>query len=369
MRLSKLMFLPLLLLGVGATACQPAENKVDTIFGSKLLEESVEINYGTLDTLVTNKFSFILVQYPDCACASWDMFEAGILNKYIKETGLKIYKIIYTEFDDVDDKFGLTLKEESQTLSIFDKGVKKYEETDVDSDIFLNYENFKTWIETLVKTPTVIEINEEILTTMYSGYDDFNIYFSRSGCPDCNIMERLALKNYWYNNEVNGVLYYIDLDVEGIRLDAEGNVDNASYTAFKDKFGLSVNSNPILGYGSGYVPTIQHISPRGSFDMLNNVKDMFVYGNDTIAKEGEKYIVKTSYFTEERKLYTNYEENVELNVLQGMEVSKNEITEYPLDDGSIYYYWSGVHYNKYYEPLFNAFMDKYLDIEKLYSGE
>ena len=131
--------------------------------------------------------------------------------------------------------------------------------------------------------------------------------------------------------------------------------------SFKDEYGLSDTLNEEFGYKEGYVPSFSYNLP--ALGKASSIRDMFVWGNDTIIKDGDQYKVAESYFSSSRTNEFLTDEailqkaGVKMTNLVGLTLSENDVNIY--NDGS-YISWSHSSSAVYEDPLLTAFFSFYL---------
>ena len=115
--------------------------------------------------------------------------------------------------------------------------------------------------------------------------------------------------------------------------------DYQTYLDIKDELGLSTKNNQTFGYGSGVFPYFSYIE-SGSY------KSGAVIYNDTITKEGNKYVISDSYYSKERAAKLDYTKTV----LQGKKLKESQLNiGYGIS-------WKHENADKYYEGILKSFL-------------
>lgn len=360
----------------GLTACSPKPHSVSLNYGQCLDEELKVIHHSELNSMVNEKKNFLLVVIPeDEHCGCWQNFKRICLEPVIKERHLIIYAIRAGQFRDTEEnelpRFGLNVINDRETIAGFlDGRLFVQAEYDRTNPMFWNYETFKKWLDKYFTMPTMYYISLEQLDLLYAQKDtDFTIVYGYDSCIDCTYVYRTLFKEYSNNNRNAKPFFLIDADRLRPEKVIEGKTvvdEETSFIPFKKERGLT-DQDPKFGYTDvGKVPTLFQIHAKGKdadgkiiYTGDDVIKSGAVVFNDTIKKIDDKYILTESYYSEERKQYLKYLENVPEGtetVLQGREIPKEEIITYPVN-GHEYYVWRQECSEKCYRPLLNAFLD------------
>lgn len=357
-----LAIIPLCLISIASSACS-TESKINLVYGREVDNTLVDIaTYGDLKSKIEDQSNFILAVYTKNGCACWSTFEHMVMEKYNNEKHTLIYKINYNNFFEGEtklDTFGLDIRSDRATISLFKEGTLKYQEVYSEGNkIFTNKDYFAEWLEGKANLPTIFYISKAQLDQKYLGSEKFLINFSRETCPDCSYLNKTALKSFG-EKHLDMKSSYI-FDVDEIRLDKDGNVQTEIWNAFKDEYGLSNVNNTTYGYNSGYVPTLFLIQPNNG-EKISSIKMASVYFNDTIAKndQSQYYVSKSFYSTTRYSSIEAYAKNVQTNVLEGVVVDDADVVEY---NGN--YYWTHEGAAKYHAPLMEAFLNYSLEFLK-----
>ena len=346
--MKKKAFLSLPIFAVSASflvSCGTGESKIRITYGSPVYTEIVELTYSDFTQKMTNGENMIVATYnselsPTCGC--WKGFEP-ILNRYLDEKDTIIYKM--DRLDIVKDTYGLILPSDSApTFLVTNKGeINKqyvYNTTSANAELFHNYEKFKDNMDSLVKKPQLMIINEEYLNKAIfeENRDDFIIYHGRNGCPDCNYCTPNFLEPYVRDNDLKHNVYM--MDIEYLR-------GTDGYQEYKDKYQLSNKNNTTYGFGDGVVPTFQ-VWKNGV------LKDMCVYFNDTYKLADGKYTITDSYYTTERVQHLAYTNTV----LLGHIIPDDEMEEITYGEIS-FMSWKKDAMAKIHNQLLGSFLNMY----------
>lgn len=359
---NQLLVLSILPLLLGVTSCNNSYSKVNLLFGRETVTQLEDIKYGDLANMIDDEKNFIIASTPDSSCACWSTFKNQCLLPYAKENKLIVYTIPHKELeqahDDNKSTFGIDYRSDRPTFLLFEDGkIKEQRVYESKDSIFKQLDSFKKYFDEKINLPNYYYVSLTELNKLYIEEESFNIYFSRSNCPDCAYVETHSLKEYAKKNPEFRNLYVLDCETIGIRVYDENNQltpDSAlAWQAFKDEYGLSTVNNPTFGYNTGYVPTFFSVTPKNG-SKTEGITMGSVYFNDTVTKEDGKYIVSDSYYTSERLPSLTYASNVEKNVLKGMALSEDDVNSY--FDGA-YIAWKQEKAATYHDALLFAYLD------------
>lgn len=342
------------------SACQNvgSSTKVNLTFG-KLYDSSKEeriedhletLSHSSLTSLVNSKKEFVLLVYDkNNTCTCWTDFEKTILS-FVKRKNALMYAVSPSEFDGGHETFGLTISKSEETIAIFEDGkIKEQRVTKGSEDEFITTAVFSSWMNERVHFSDMLYISKTQLEGLFAGDIQFTVGFLRDSCSDCSYAETSVLSSF--NGKDNNVSYVIDCDTEDIRL-TNGEVDQEKWASFKSEYGLSEDANPDYGYGGGFVPSFYTYMP-GKGEKKDMIIDGDVYLNDTIEEKDGKYVVTSSYFTEERAPLLNFLGNskVDVSVIKGLEIDPQDV-----ENGR----WKKMAAAKYHDPLLEAFLTAYV---------
>lgn len=291
-----------------------------------------ELTYDELTSKINHKDSFVLVTYHD-GCGCWTDFDHDVLTPFINETHLNIEYMNITSFNNKNN-YGLFLVPvDMPGIAIFNRGkltVNVWRDGNVNPNyrMFNDLKLFKKFMEEVTVYPKMYYVEEAVLDEYISSNKEFNLYFGRASCPDCQEIDNMILRKW--NDEVttvNNPLYLFDL---------QPFFTGGGYQDKLDKYGLSEVNNSELGYDIGHVPTLQH--RKGSV-----IDDMCVVFNDKYSSSEGK-ITKT-YFTSSRVSHMKYLQGVSFQtVFEDMQMTYaqyqkyNETYHYPIANRFISYY-------------------------------
>ncbi len=328
------------------------------------------ISYADLSSMIDTESNFFLVvRGADSSCICWT-YTRDNLAKYCKYSNLEVNYMSLDDFSNSDYR-GLSLVRNKSTIAVFKDGKVEYQCTfDEEDEIGKEYDALASWISSYLKVGNVLYISKSQLDALYEGDTPFVIAFSRSSCSDCSYLNNHHLRDL-ASSSLYKKSYLFDCDVEGVRLykgkspDADGDEEErmaySNWTSFKDEYGLSNTYNEEFGYKEGYVPTFAYCLP--GLGKASSIKDMLVWGNDSVAKNGEKYVISDSYFSGSRdhEFLSDSEilekAGVKRTNLVGLELEEEEVNVY--GDGS-YISWAHSSSATYEDPLLTAFFSFYL---------
>lgn len=317
---------------------------------------------------------FLVVRGSSKGCRCWSGVRENIA-QYAKNKNLLVY---YMSLDDdfkekgVDKDFkGLKLKSGEQTIAIFEKGSLKYQTNiDDESEYGKDYKALANYLNERIKVGTILYINKKQLDSFYENGDSgapFVVGFSRSGCSDCSYINSHHLKELAVNEKYKNS-YIIDCDTEGIRkyngeeADKSGS-ENAqiayqNWIDFKNEYGLSDSSNADFGYKEGFVPTWTFNLP--GLGKATSVRDMIVWGNDTITKKENEYFISETYFDGSR----NHPFLGDKSILDNAKVTTTNLLNMKITESELTFYgetayWTHEASAKFEDPLLTAFFDYY----------
>ena len=353
------IFTALTLAATLLSGCDANANKTALIYG-KLLGELNVLNYEELSDKLDNGDNFLLFQTPNSNCTCWTSFRDSILKPYIIENNVRAYTIPFAEFYDSEnikrDTFGIALNSSSQTMAIYKDGViKTMREYNSTHKIWTSSESFNTYINELIITPTIIDLDLAQLQSLYTKENPFSVLFYDESEASLYLKDN-PLKDYAlaHLNEME-TIYALQTNVEGIKLNDSGIYQDDQWQTFKDDYGLSSLNNEVFGYGDGFVPTLQYIEPNGGATNGDVIKAQVVYFNDLLAnvEVDGSYLVEDSYYTTERQSSLSY-----LNDFSGTAIIKG--LTIPSSDTKLVgeqRVWLKEKAAVYHDPLLAAFLD------------
>lgn len=306
------------------SGCGPNDNKIALTYGDKTLDTYIRLEREIdLTSKLDNKDNFILVSYADESCACWAIFESRVVIPYVQQYDVPIY-VIHADLISTTSYYGLPInltKENTPVVGLYENGTYKFGTSyNNDNSVFKNLNSFVNYIDRYMSRPYGYYINLSQLNTLLKGNEKFILNWGLSLCPDCKTFDNIFLKDYLNKNskEKNTPLYIIETLSEGLRL-LDGQSNTSHWQAQKDKYGLSETLNSAFGYGTGFVPTLQIITPNGtdyvaSGDISPIITDMLVFQNENVAYDeaNNQFYVSDSYFNGVRgtKYLGDYENQI-----------------------------------------------------------
>ncbi|MCR4562601.1 MAG: hypothetical protein K5694_05310, partial [Bacilli bacterium] len=302
-----------------------------------------------------NTFVLLIGNIGD-GCTCFSEYEASLV-KYCKSENALIYTTKPVEFDGGRELYGLKVSSASgyETMAIFVDGELKYQrQREGEHDEWSNNPTtFSTWMRQRIDYSDMLYINIDQFETLKAELPQFTIGWMRADCGDCSYVERNFLKTF--NLQDRATSYVIDCDVPGIRLNEDGSVNQEKWQLFKDEHFLSTVNNEALGYGTGYVPTWQHV-------VSGQVDDMEVYFNDSVTKkeDGTFYVSQTYWDDSRNHEFFNYlSEGTTTNILN-LEVPEEDIETYDYPGYGTFHMWKQEAAAKYHDKLLNDYLSFYL---------
>lgn len=338
-----------------------------------------KVSYNKITSLVADKKNFIVVVHSSVNfCSCYKDWHDNILAPYIKKNNLLVYFLDYQDIENKDEQFGLKLYSNHETLGIFENGVLKYQNDNVDQEKawVTTYSSFEAWMDARISKPRMLKIDKDILDSLYKKEVkdtlEFTIYFGLEGCPDCSYLEETSLTKYFRENDNTSPLFFLDTGVTGIRkvVDEDGKEYGPSinesgsekekqyqqkakeqWNKFKLDYGLAETSTNPVGYKEGYVPAIFHINPDGTNTNGSVIDAAGIFYNDTF--DASTSTITESYFSESRVSLEQFEylENVDVKVLEGIKV--DYIRKENQSERSFYHESN----RSYVEPIVDALLD------------
>ena len=235
-----------------------------------------EINrYANFKNKIESNESFLLVVYDNLGCMCYIDFK-NILEDYIFENNLVIYQITDTLLED-QNTYGINLDVSYPSLVLFDNGQLAFQENynaDLATSIFNDFDELNNFLKDKIDMPKIIKLKKEEIEETLHLDEEMIVYFGRESCPDCRSYTSNVL--YKYIDETtfknNIPFYYIDTGMFE---------DEQEWKNIKDLYGIS-DLNNTLGYGDGYVPSIQYRKNKKVVDMdvfLNDLYEELPYYN------------------------------------------------------------------------------------------
>ena len=338
---------------LGALTGCSEESKIDLMYGDLNVSGVTSISYDVLKEKVDSKETFLLaVQYSD-GCACWSSEAKPVIEKFIEEKHVVVYHIKLEQLDAGGSRFGMTIVTGNVTFAIFDEGVAKHSITTHEEKTLKVYDQFVSYVESLVALPRFYYVSLDDVDRMYRTAEKNIIYYSRRTCGDCSYINTHYLKE-WSKSHQNYKkhIYILDCDQTDIRLDDEGNYNEEQWVTFKNDYGMSNKYNTVYGFDGGYVPSFFLI--EGAQSGVKYLSGAVAF-NDSVKDENGEYVVTSSYYTEERLANLQYiDDKVETKVLKGLKLKSEDVTVYP--EYGNYISWNHESAEKYH----NIFVEKFL---------
>ena len=348
--------LPILALAtLGATGCDSKKKTVNIpriTYGTYIDTKAIEIDYTELiERAVANEETMLIAVYDGTdgksTCGCWNTFH-DVLDEYVSTYKTKIYFISQYQFSDGAEKLGLTIFKNSSnpTLALIEDGrkVSEYIYSNDTKPMFTNIDSLRSAIKRVARDPNLMYVDQDILDDALfdKPQDKVVVEYVWRTCPDCNDCLPEVILPYSFDNEFSTNIWIIDLDIEGLlRVEGEKDKTNANYVEFLAEHHLSNTEDEKFGYDRGFVPTMQ-VWEKGT------LKDMTVYFNDSLEKDGDIYKVSQTYYTSERVANLAYTDTV----LLGLEVPAEDVTKWQT--------WSADAARKYHKPILTSFLDMYV---------
>ena len=316
------------------------DSRVLLSFGDVHATESRVIDIAKLAEITNAKENFLFV-VSTTTCGCWDEFQP-FLNSYLTTNKLVCYRIDFKDFKDSASTYGLANASSSTTtFAIYENGeVKSTLNSAKDRNIMYDTDKFEKYMSQNVILPGCYFITKDDVSTIKNSGKSAVIYFERSACGDCTSLNPGILRSYVKNHGDANKIYVLDCQ-EYWRSSSAPESEYQGYLKVKKELGMSIESNPQYGYGSGVFPYFSYIE-NGSY-----ASGAVIY-NDTIAKQDNKYVVTESYYTSVRASYLKYS----TKVIQGMELTSDDV----IDTGK-YVMWKNESADKHYKEILDSFLD------------
>ena len=352
---------PLLFVSLNGCSTRPA---IRLTFGTELKQDIYTLKELTtaqlLDKAKNEKEVFLLATYQgkyseECLC--WNTFQNVIAN-YMNLTRDMVYVYDAQSQDESIKQLGIEKVEDSTPYLYIINGEQKLAsfsyKNKKDKGIFEDIQGYtmEHRVRRIVKTPLMHYVGTDYTqSNAIKNTQGLIVLFMRRGCGDCSYVIPNVLIPYINTHKINFSIRLVDLqDLYDLsKKEDASEVDKAEYQNTKDLCQLSESANATFGYLNGVVPTLQYYE-RGE------LKDACVFFNDEIAqKEDGSFYISNSFYSEERLTSIKYANNVENNVLKGMDLNSEEV----ITTTSGYTYWAQEKAAQYHKPLVEAFLDTY----------
>ena len=357
MKYTKLLLIPILASLISLTGCSNNidDKKVEFKYGQMMSNDITYVDYQSIKEKFENKETFILTIFAsNCGC--WTSLRP-LLQSYITTNHIEIFAISYNDFDLLARKnneyFSLKVKSGNTSFAIIDKGEICFNEyNDSKAKMFQSQNEFNKFMEEMISLPKMFYISLDQVDTLFKTEKTSLLYFARSNCSDCQYFNTHFLNEYKPTKN----LYILDCESLGIReYDKEGNLTTESavlWQEFKDNYYLSSKYNEKYGYDEGYVPYLMLL--KGNKETKKpEILSASTYLNDTITKTNDTYTITKSFYSNERKQYLDYVNNVSTPILEGMNLSKEDVSEF-----GDYVVWNKEKASIYHDALIKSFLDE-----------
>ena len=338
------ILVPFLLLTPTVLAGCGKDKRIALPFCDIHVDKTSEVSVEQIQKLINDQETFFLTIY-STGCACWTEFKPN-LDEYVKENHVPAYIIAFNDIgSDIARSFGINyVKESTTTFAIFEKGTYKTSLNSSEAgDTMKDKKSFYKYMNETVRLPGCYLITKDDYFAIKESGKSAVIYFARSGCGDCTAINEGILDEYFQGRTKPTNKIYV-VDCQKYWAKSSDTEAYAAYLAVKKELGMSTESNPTFGYGSGVFPFFSFIS-GGEY------KDGSVIYNDEIKEENGKYTIDKSYYSSERVKNLGYTKKV----LEGKELKEKDlnISNY----GAM---WKHESADKYYKKILDSFLNTYL---------
>lgn len=269
--------------------------------------EQIELYYGNLQSMMTNKESFVLLLYHDKGCTCWsDLFLAAktFMNKY----NVTLFPFDTANFIGKTQTYGIYEGTGGELPGIvFIRRGQVIRQTiygnvkgSANEKIFKQTQAFENYMLENIYLPKIYYLEDkEILDAKINTGEEFNLYVSRKDCGDCSKVNTSYLYNWTVANQEKNYqerLYVFDIQPYWCT-DADPGDPNydqkhqkyLDYLQIKTDYKLSEAGSATFGFGTGSVPTFQRWKNGDVIDAITVLNDSLT---------GENKRTQKSYFTE-----------------------------------------------------------------------
>lgn len=337
-----LILFPLLITPL-LTGCNFSNEITQLSYGTYIEDKIIHLTSAEISTKISSEENFLLALHSrDHVCSCWNHF-SYVLNDAVVDYHLKIYDYYVEEIDESEElknAGSFYRREDAPTFYVIKnkKIAAKFNYSERNT-MFTTLDGFMDQVNKNCKLPKMYFINQEQLDQK-TLEEDFVIYYMRSLCGDCNYTAPNMLVPYFEKHQDKKNMYVFDL--QELR-----DTDMEAYQFFKDKYLLSELNNPELGFEGGVVPTF-HVYKNTE---LIDSAICFNEGPLTFNEADNCYYATGAYYNETRLPYFSYLDNV-----QDKDLTKVKIPSENTNRG----YWKKEESSKYYTPLLESFLEKYL---------
>ena len=285
---------------LGLVSCNKNEDKI-LLEGKEGISEAIDLTISQFQTKLNNGDTFLVYSYV-VTCANCHAFVNEVLNPYIEENDVVIYRIDSGSLISVDDK----APNIAPSLLIYEKGeIKESITFRKNREIFTDKGAFTKFMNKNFLLPTMYEVDFDTLDKKIANKENFVVYFGWYACGDCTYMNDAFLTEFFKDNEKK--FYYVETDK--YRKDKEEKPEE--WKAFADKYGFG-------DYLGGKIPSIVYYEKGVKKDMAVYFNDKFDFSNDKIKVLDSYYkdnpnIGKTfdSYFDYQKTSESFYNQKIE----------------------------------------------------------
>ena len=337
-----LILLPLLIAPL-LTGCKFDVEITQLTYGTYSDSGVVHLTSGEISTKISSEENFLLALHSKThTCICWNHFKY-VLDDAVNQNHLKIYDYYVEEIDEsteLKDAGSFYRREDAPTFYVIkNKKIASSFNYSERNPMFSTLDGFMDIVNKYCKLPKMYFINQEILDEKILN-ESFVVYYARSLCGDCNYATPKMLLPYFEKHQDKKDLYVFDL--QPLKDESA-----EAYQFFKDKYLLSELNNPELGLDQGVVPTF-HVYKNTE---LVDSAIVFNEGKLTFNETDNCYYATSAYYNEDRLQYFHYLDNVE----------NKDLTKVKIPSEDTYYsYWKKEESSKYYTPLLESFLEKYL---------
>lgn len=312
-----------------------------------------EITTSTFETMMNNEENFLLFTYysfddeVSCGCLSTS---GSIMRQLSNKYNYKFYSLVTGNLEDnyLKEKLGFGKADTQHArITLFEgknrRAAFSYDSKD-DYPLYGDVDRFNQAILKYAKAPSLFYVDQDYLDTNVVGKENNEsiVMYVWNSCDDCKFLLPNKVIPFIYKNEIKDI-FVLDLD-EVAHRDFSG-----EYAQILAKYYVSDRGETIyhknFGYDRGFVPTTQY--------WKNGIlTDATVYFNDDYAlvPGSNDYEIIRSFYSQERASKLSYLDNVEVKVLQGKRFGNSSMEKTEIKNELI----------KMHDPLFNAFMNKYI---------
>lgn len=240
--------------------CQKQSNKA-LIERKDNPSSQIMLDSQSLTEKIAFEHSFILqIADPSCRC-SIDF--STILENIMTEKEIMIYKIYGSDF--LNAPISKEVQYYSTGLAIFNRG-----KASISIDAFGKWTHEIENPHSTSSSKPILKfiqkycyldspfyaLDKDELFAKIADNELFKVYYHRSGCSDCKYFNRNFLDE-WLLDKNNSKYKIYSFDLQPYYPKNSSEEENSLYQQLKDDLGLSVNGNPVYGYKTGVVPSLQ----------------------------------------------------------------------------------------------------------------